>query len=155
LRLGLTAAPFSPDSARLVAAGADGDPRAWDTWTGAEVLAFRTDPVVPGEAVPKDSPPARAVAYSPDGTRVAGARSDGSVAVWDARTGKRLHTLIGHKRIAWSVGFSRDGRRLATTASDGTARLWDVETGAILHVLGGHTGDVFAAAFSPDGTHLV
>ena len=70
--------------------------------------------------------------------------------LWDARTGKDLHTLEGHMAIVWSVAFSPDGLTLASGSRDQTIRLWNVLTGRIRHILEGHTGDVESITFSPD-----
>jgi WD40 repeat protein/uncharacterized caspase-like protein len=51
--------------------------------------------------------------------------------VWDAMTGRLLHTAKGHiepHRIT-SVELSPDGRRLLTASQDGTARVWDLTQG--------------------------
>jgi WD40 repeat protein len=94
-----------------------------------------------------------AVAFSPDGTRLATA--DGrTVGLWDPATGTTLTTLESHTSAVYAVAFSPDGTRLATAGSDGTARLWDPATGAALTTLKGHTDWVRSVAFSPDGTRL-
>ena len=70
----------------------------------------------------------RAVAYSPDGTRIAVA---GSIAIWlyDAATGAEVALLTGHADRVNSVSYSPDGQTLASASWDETVRLWDVETG--------------------------
>jgi WD40 repeat protein len=71
--------------------------------------------------------------------------------VWDALTGKKLFSLIGHSDDVRQVIFSPDGTRLATAGLDGTAKIWDASTGKELLTLSGHTGNVFGVAYSPDG----
>ncbi|MEK8016451.1 MAG: TIR domain-containing protein, partial [Candidatus Parabeggiatoa sp.] len=92
------------------------------------------------------------VAFSPDGSLIAGG-GERSVHIWDATSGQRLHTLIGHTNTVNHVVFSPDGKRLATT-SDDTARLWEVKSGKPLATLSGHTDRVTHAAFSPSGNLL-
>ncbi len=94
-------------------------------------------------------------AFSPDGTRVVTASSDGTARVWDAKTGATLATLSGHTGAVHSAAFSPDGTRVVTASWDKTARVWDATTGAALATLSGHTGGVNSAAFSPDGTRVV
>jgi WD40 repeat protein/tRNA A-37 threonylcarbamoyl transferase component Bud32 len=66
-----------------------------------------------------------AVAFSPDGTRLAGALDDHSVKVWDTGTGQETLTLRGHAAAVVAVAFSPDGRLLASAARDGSFVLWD------------------------------
>ncbi|WP_345654962.1 WD40 domain-containing protein [Streptomyces siamensis] len=94
-----------------------------------------------------------AVAFSPDGTRLAAASSDETVRIWDLASGETLHTLTGHNTWVNAVAFSPDGR-LVTGSSDKTVRIWDPATGETLHTFTGHSGRVTTVAFSPDGTRL-
>jgi len=67
-----------------------------------------------------------AVAYSPDGRRLATGNGDGSVKIWDAATSRELLTLGGQRHGAGHVIFSPDGSRLASAGGDtGTVRVWD------------------------------
>src|SRR5207245_5604325 len=45
------------------------------------------------------------LAFSPDGRRLASASGDETVRIWDAATGKELHTLKGHEYIVQGVAF--------------------------------------------------
>jgi WD40 repeat protein/tRNA A-37 threonylcarbamoyl transferase component Bud32 len=94
-----------------------------------------------------------AVAFSPDGRRLASAGADGTVRAWDRQTGEALLTLRGHEGAVLTVAFSPDGNRLASGGADHTARLWGREGNEVL-TLRGHTVDVASVAFSPDGARL-
>jgi WD40 repeat protein len=94
------------------------------------------------------------VAYSPDGLNLVTASSDGTIKLWDTRSGQELRTLRGHQSDVTDVAFSPDGRIVASASADGTARLWDAATGEVIKVLEGHTSIVLAVAFSPDGARL-
>jgi hypothetical protein len=94
------------------------------------------------------------VAFGPDGARLASASWDNTVKVWDARTGRDLHTLKGHSNLVSSVAFSPDSARLASGSLDKTVKVWDARTGQVLRTLKGHTGPVSSVAFSRDGGHL-
>ncbi|MYF92788.1 MAG: hypothetical protein F4184_12000, partial [Gemmatimonadetes bacterium] len=80
----------------------------------------------------------RAVAYSPDSTRIAVA-SDIGIWLYDAATGAEAALLTGHTSWVRSVSFSLDGQTLASASDDKTVRLWDVSTGQELSILQGHT----------------
>jgi len=71
--------------------------------------------------------------------------------MWNAETGKVLHTLKGHKRQVTSVAFSPDGKWLLSSSSDQTLLLWDVARGEVVQQLNGHSYPVSSVVFSPDG----
>jgi WD40 repeat protein/tRNA A-37 threonylcarbamoyl transferase component Bud32 len=85
------------------------------------------------------SGPVQQVVYSPDGTRLATASSDGTVKVWDARTGQELLTRPMHPGWAVRVSFSPDGSRLASANCPSRQgynpepswplKVWDIRTG--------------------------
>lgn len=103
-----------------------------------------------------------ALAFSPDGSLVAGTRWDrGEVMVWETATGKEARRLLGHPspgetRIKeTSIAFSADGRWLATGHLDRTVRIWEVATGKEAHRLTGHDASVGGVSFARDGRTLL
>jgi serine/threonine protein kinase len=96
-----------------------------------------------------------AVAFSPDGRRMATSGKDETTIIWDATTGERLFTLKGHRGAITALDFSPDGRHLVTASLDATAKVWDVFTGKDVLTLIGHKSDLWGAAFSPDGQRVV
>ncbi len=95
-----------------------------------------------------------AVAYAPDGAALATGGGDGTVRIWDTRTGQQQHQLTGHTDWVRSVAYAPDGGTLATAGRDGTVRIWDTRTGQQQQELTGHTGQAFAVAYAPDGATL-
>ncbi|HSD86300.1 MAG TPA: WD40 repeat domain-containing protein, partial [Kofleriaceae bacterium] len=72
-----------------------------------------------------------ALALSRDETRFATCSRDGTVKVWDTRTGAFVVEVRGHDNGARGAGFSSDGRRLVTTGGDNAFRIWDLQTGTL------------------------
>jgi WD40 repeat protein len=95
-----------------------------------------------------------ALAFAPDGKRLASGSSDGTARVWDAATGACQRTLTGHTQAVYGVTFAPDGRRLATSSHDGMGRIWSVSTGRAEAVLKGHAKEVRCIAWSRDGKTL-
>ena len=103
--------------------------------------------------------PVRAIAFSPDRTRIATGSEDGTARLWDAGSGPSTRAAVrvckGHEGAVETVLFSPDGRRIVTASRDDTVRLWDVDTGHDLCTLPAPRDFPRAVAISPDGMLLV
>ncbi|CAE6440870.1 unnamed protein product, partial [Rhizoctonia solani] len=94
------------------------------------------------------------ISFSPDGARIISA--NGSISIWDAKTGVRiLGRLTEHRCDISSIEYSPDGRYFSSGHVDGTISVWDAQTGKIvLDPLELHTGNVVSLAFSADSTRM-
>jgi WD40 repeat protein len=72
-----------------------------------------------------------ALAWSPDGKRIAVGGAAPEVNVYDAESGARIAICKGHAAGIYTVAFSPDSTTLATGGFDGTARIYDATTGTL------------------------
>ena len=65
-----------------------------------------------------------AVAFSPDGTRLAIGAEDGTAGVWSLTTREELVSYAGPTAAVTAMAFTDGGRSVLTASNDGIARLW-------------------------------
>lgn len=82
---------------------------------------------------------------------------DGTVRIWNLKTGQGIHVLHGHTSLVGLLGLSPN--YLVSAAADSTLRVWDPSTGQLRHTLAAHTGaitcfqhDEFKVLSGSDGT---
>ena len=116
-----------------------------------------------GERVARLSPDSEigSVAFSPDGSLLAGGTIDGGALLWASDDWREVgHPLALPNASTLGVEFSPDGHTLATSNSDWSAALWDVGSQELIGApLPATTADPgretpVTARFSPDGARL-
>jgi WD40 repeat protein/serine/threonine protein kinase len=166
---GVWSVVFSPDGKRLASAGDRkvrsempvlqlAEVKIWDPTSGQELCTIEG----------QERELWAALAFSPDGQSLATGHLSSQegitgnvVNLWDANTGRKIRTFVGHTQPVHSVAFSPDGRWLASGAGNigasagtqGELKVWDLHSGRELFDLRAHL-TVYALAFSPDGRRL-
>ncbi len=97
--------------------------------------------------------PVRGLSYSRDARLVASASDDRTVKVWDAQTGRLIHSM-SPGAVVMAVAFHPDGSRIASAGYDRAVSLWDAGTGQLIRSFPGHTAYIHDLAFSDDGKTL-
>ncbi|MFZ4775271.1 MAG: AAA family ATPase [Terrimicrobiaceae bacterium] len=96
------------------------------------------------------------IGFSPDGASFAAGLLDGTVKVWETKSGRLLLAAEPCGEAAESVTFNPAGNLLLVAYADGIARIFDPAQGTQpVVVFEGHTGPLTQAAFSPDGKRVV
>ncbi len=179
------AVAWSGDGRWLASAAGDSVIWLWDAFAGRPVVSLRAGGevsslawsagshrlaagtragVVVWETADLDSGPRRlgagaasyAVAFSPDGRRLAATRNDDSVRILEVEPGSDGHlTLTGARDWLPTVVWSPDGRTVAAAGMDQVIRQWDANTGEEKGMpIWRHTEGVMSLAWSADGRFL-
>jgi WD40 repeat protein/serine/threonine protein kinase len=95
--------------------------------------------------------PVQAVAFSPDGGRIASAGQDGQIMIREARGGLVEQRLRGHGAMVTCLDYSPDGARLASGSWDHSVSIWELGSGRRVQLLAPEYGPVASVAFDPAG----
>jgi WD40 repeat protein len=142
---------FSPDGKYLVTTSEDQTAKEWLVSTGDALYTFKTgEKYVQGVATIAE--------FSPDGKYIVTV-FDSRILIWDAVTGKLLHTTDtlkdGHTDWIRALQFDPGKAAFFTAADDGRVKRWDLKTGKPTPRPEEQFGTVSALACSPDGKYLL
>jgi WD40 repeat protein len=154
----ITSLAFSADTKTLVSGSEDDTLKIWDVSDGHLLRSISA--YTPGVSGIKS------VAFSADG-RVVAAGSGTQVRIWDAVTGKQVHTLATNESHTSgepgglqmtsccgsevrAVAISRDGTLIVSAHDDSTIKLWDARKGELIRTIKGRFPDVCSVVFNAD-----
>jgi WD40 repeat protein len=130
-------------SGAAVDADVDNTVQIWNALTGDDLLIYRDHFYF-----------VNAVAWSPDGKKIASASADTNVQVWNVANGSNILTYRGHTNKVNAVAWSPNGKHIASAGDDRTVQIWDATTAEIIFTYQGHTKEVSCVAWSPNGTRI-
>lgn len=144
---------FSPVNSQLLAwSDNKGMVNIWNLASGA-TTSLRVFTASSGEYI-------NGLAFSRDGTKLAGAGQDGGAYVWTVATGRRFGSprYGTNSKGVNGVAFSPDGTLLAAADSNGAIDLWDLYSGSAtpkVTLTTSSRAPVQGVVFTPDGKTLI
>ena len=95
--------------------------------------------------------------FSSDGSFILTAGMEGSVGIWDSRTGSLIRTLPtpDDGEATWSAAYSSDGRTIVTGSGNGSVDIWDSTTGQKIRNLASLGTPIWTVEYSPDNQRVV
>jgi WD40 repeat protein len=135
--VGINCLTLSADGKKVLTVDTDPSPVSYDVivWEAASGKKLQTIQVLPPQQRKERPTWVRSVALSVEGDQIITGCEDGTTNLWDAATGKKLHTFAGHTTQVLGVALSADGKHAWTASFDGTTRLWDTSSGKELCAL--------------------
>jgi WD40 repeat protein len=92
--------------------------------------------------------------FLPDGDHLLTASQDGSLSLWNIRSGAEVTIFSGHLAAVTSVAVSPNGAHFASADAHGQVMIWDIASGAMLQELDGAGAAITKIAFNADGSEL-
>jgi WD40 repeat protein len=86
--------------------------------------------------------PIYTLAASSNQRTIAVGHENGSISLWNTKTKRQFHSLVGHTGKVTCLKFSDDNQILFSGSEDGTVRLWNLSDGNFIKSLNTHKGSV-------------
>ena len=133
-------ADLSPDATLVATTGEGGELFLWEAETG-DLVAQLTD---------AGDDHVNALKFAPDGLRLAAARLDGRLQIWDVAA-RRLEREMPTLPEVFHLSWSGDARFVAVGGVGGM-RVWETDRGEITYAQLSGVGNPIAAALNVDGS---
>lgn len=135
---GALSAAFSPDGEKVVSTGGVAmDVKVW--------FAKRVD----AQTFKRIHAAIGGISFSPDNSTLVSSSIDGTVGIWDVRTGQLTGGFRGHSKGLQSA-MSRDGSLIAWAGWDGALHLHDTTSRERIFIVQSHLQAVNSIAFEPN-----
>jgi WD40 repeat protein len=121
-----------------------------DVLSGKKRRAIR--PMLTGTEPLSDT--VQSLAFAPDGSSLAVALGDGTIAILDPAAARTRRRLVIKSSLNGNLAFSPDGRTIAGGVMESVC-LWDTNTGKMVSRIEGHSDRVNSVGFGPDGRTLL
>ena len=149
---------FSPDSRHIVT-GAGGGKNLIQVWALDPSAPPRARLSAAGDPLAGHDRDVYSVAFSPDGTRIISAGSDGTVRIWDVENHRQIGEplAIGQNPLL-SVAVAHRHPWIVVGSDEGKVRLWDIGSDPpepIGTPLEGHKNWVYSVAFNSDDSRIL
>lgn len=95
-----------------------------------------------------------AVAFSPDGLKVATASTDTTVKIWDLGNGHEILTYTGHQAKIVGLAWTPDGKFIVSAGNEKNIKVWNAETGKDEKTIPATGEFVSSLVLSKDGKHV-
>lgn len=96
----------------------------------------------------------KAIAFSPDGLKLASASNDATVKIWDLGNGHEILTYDGHKGQVVTLAWTPDSKFIVSAGNDKNIKIWNAATGKDEQAITAVGTEVSSLALSKDGKHL-
>ncbi|OAX31318.1 WD40 repeat-like protein [Rhizopogon vinicolor AM-OR11-026] len=96
------------------------------------------------------------VIHLPDRQRIMTCSEDGSLRVWNLKSGKQIEDdwREGESEL-WDIALSPDGKKVISGSQDGVVRLWDMDAGKAVTKWTGHTSVAASVCWNQDGGRVL
>ena len=133
---------ITPDSDRVIAA-CFSEHFVWDLHTGKTVSSWKTTGNV------------RALAVTPDGSKVLCGSSSYDVEIWDVETGRQLAVLDNNEGAIYAFAITPDGRYVICADDGGGISIWDLNRGQQVNRFNAHDSLISSLKLTADGRRLI
>jgi WD40 repeat protein len=94
----------------------------------------------------------------PDNKQIAVGDRNHSIKIWNANTGKLMHTLLGHTDHIRSLSYSSDSKQIVSASFDSIIKIWNSLTGKLIQTLTDDAQKKFSlpsVCYSPNNKKII